>query len=71
MHIVFAGGGTAGYWFPGLTVAHHLRETARSRVTFLGTGSDFEGRNATIAGSSTFRSGRTPSVAAWLAHGEA
>jgi UDP-N-acetylglucosamine--N-acetylmuramyl-(pentapeptide) pyrophosphoryl-undecaprenol N-acetylglucosamine transferase len=50
MHIVFAGGGTAGYWFPGLTVAHHLRETARSRVTFLGTGSDFEGRNATIAG---------------------
>jgi UDP-N-acetylglucosamine--N-acetylmuramyl-(pentapeptide) pyrophosphoryl-undecaprenol N-acetylglucosamine transferase len=50
MHIVFAGGGTAGYWLPGLTVAHHLRETARSRVTFLGTGSDFEGRNATIAG---------------------
>lgn len=50
MHIVFAGGGTAGYWFPGLTVAHHLRENARSRVTFLGTGSDFEGRNATIAG---------------------
>jgi UDP-N-acetylglucosamine--N-acetylmuramyl-(pentapeptide) pyrophosphoryl-undecaprenol N-acetylglucosamine transferase len=50
MHIVFAGGGTAGYWFPGLTVAHHLRETARSRITFLGTGSDFEGRNATIAG---------------------
>jgi UDP-N-acetylglucosamine--N-acetylmuramyl-(pentapeptide) pyrophosphoryl-undecaprenol N-acetylglucosamine transferase len=50
MHIVFAGGGSAGHWFPGLTVAHHLRETARSRVTFLGTGSDFESRNATIAG---------------------
>jgi UDP-N-acetylglucosamine--N-acetylmuramyl-(pentapeptide) pyrophosphoryl-undecaprenol N-acetylglucosamine transferase len=50
MHIVFAGGGAAGHWFPGLTVAHHLRETAGSRVTFLGTGSDFESRNATIAG---------------------
>jgi UDP-N-acetylglucosamine--N-acetylmuramyl-(pentapeptide) pyrophosphoryl-undecaprenol N-acetylglucosamine transferase len=50
MHIVFAGGGAAGHWFPGLTVAHHLRETARARVTFLGTGSDFESRNATIAG---------------------
>lgn len=51
MHIVFAGGGAAGNWFPGLTVAHQVRAARRSaRVTFLGAGKDFESRNATIAG---------------------
>jgi UDP-N-acetylglucosamine--N-acetylmuramyl-(pentapeptide) pyrophosphoryl-undecaprenol N-acetylglucosamine transferase len=50
MHIVFAGGGAPGNWFPGLTIAHHVRQTARARVTFLGTGADFESRNATLAG---------------------
>jgi UDP-N-acetylglucosamine--N-acetylmuramyl-(pentapeptide) pyrophosphoryl-undecaprenol N-acetylglucosamine transferase len=51
MHIVFAGGGAPGYWFPGLSVAHHVRAVARqAQITFLGAGRDFEGRNATLAG---------------------
>ncbi|MEX2141857.1 MAG: glycosyltransferase [Pirellulales bacterium] len=51
MHIVFAGGGAPGYWFPGLTVAHQIRAAARrAQITFLGAGHDFESRNATLAG---------------------
>jgi len=51
MHIVFAGGAIAGQWFSGLTVAHQIRSAARTvRITFLGTGHEFESRNATTAG---------------------
>ena len=51
MHIVFAGGGAPGYWFPGLTVAHQIRATAsRAQITFIGTGRGFESSNATLAG---------------------
>jgi UDP-N-acetylglucosamine--N-acetylmuramyl-(pentapeptide) pyrophosphoryl-undecaprenol N-acetylglucosamine transferase len=51
MHIVLAGGGAPGYWLPGLSVAHHIRAAARrAQITFLGTGQDFESRNATVAG---------------------
>ncbi len=51
MHIVFAGGGAPGYWFPGLSVAHHVRAITRhAEITFLGAGRDFESRNATLAG---------------------
>jgi UDP-N-acetylglucosamine--N-acetylmuramyl-(pentapeptide) pyrophosphoryl-undecaprenol N-acetylglucosamine transferase len=51
MHIVLAGGGAPGHWFPGLTVAHQIRAVQRrAQITFLGTAQDFESRNATVAG---------------------
>src|SRR5262245_15771662 len=51
IHIVFAGGGTAGHLFPGLAVAAQL--AARSeppRITFLGTGKPLETRLVKEAG---------------------
>jgi UDP-N-acetylglucosamine--N-acetylmuramyl-(pentapeptide) pyrophosphoryl-undecaprenol N-acetylglucosamine transferase len=43
LHIVFAGGGTAGHLFPGLAVADWLRQHhPRARMTFVGTGRQFE-----------------------------
>jgi len=50
-HIVFAGGGTAGHLFPGLAVAEQLRAVApHSRITFSGTGKEFERRHVHTAG---------------------
>ena len=50
-HIVFAGGGTAGHLFPGLAVAQELRERSpETRVTFAGTGKEFERRHVGRAG---------------------
>jgi UDP-N-acetylglucosamine--N-acetylmuramyl-(pentapeptide) pyrophosphoryl-undecaprenol N-acetylglucosamine transferase len=50
-HIVFAGGGTAGHLFPGLAVAEQLRQVApETRITFAGTGKDFERRHVSRAG---------------------
>ena len=50
-HIVFAGGGTAGHLFPGLAVAERLRQLApETRITFAGTGKDFERRHVSRAG---------------------
>src|SRR6476469_7408508 len=59
IHIVFAGGGTAGHVFPGLAVARQLalragqlaaRSSAAPRITFLGTGKPFEKRFVEKAG---------------------
>jgi len=50
-HIVFAGGGTAGHLFPGLAVAEQLRRAAsHCRITFSGTGKEFERKHVTRAG---------------------
>ena len=49
-HIVFAGGGTAGHLFPGLAVAEQLRQVApETRITFAGTGKEFERRQVSRA----------------------
>jgi UDP-N-acetylglucosamine--N-acetylmuramyl-(pentapeptide) pyrophosphoryl-undecaprenol N-acetylglucosamine transferase len=51
IHIVFAGGGTAGHLFPGLAVAAQLAVRASPpRITFLGTGKPFEARFVEKAG---------------------
>lgn len=43
LHIVFSGGGTGGHLFPGLAVADALRSADPDvRLTFAGTGSEFE-----------------------------
>src|SRR5436190_18865435 len=43
LHIVFAGGGTAGHLFPGLAVAQELTALAEAnRITFAGSGKAIE-----------------------------
>lgn len=38
-HILFAGGGAAGYFFPGIAVAEHLRKSLpQAKITFAGPG---------------------------------
>ena len=51
LHIVFAGGGTGGHLFPGLAVAERLLgERPRMRITFAGSGKQFERRQVAAAG---------------------
>ncbi len=47
-HIVFSGGGTAGHLFPGLALAEQLESLAR--ITFVGSGKEFESRHVAAAG---------------------
>ena len=50
LHIVFAGGGTAGHLMPGLAVADALRSRLpRVRITFAGSGKPLERRLAAAA----------------------
>ena len=50
-HLIFAGGGTGGHLFPGLTVAQQLaRDIRRLRITFVGGGKEFERRTVAAAG---------------------
>ena len=50
-HLVFAGGGTAGHLFPGLAVAEQLAAAIpRLRITFAGSGKEFERRHVAAAG---------------------
>jgi UDP-N-acetylglucosamine--N-acetylmuramyl-(pentapeptide) pyrophosphoryl-undecaprenol N-acetylglucosamine transferase len=50
-HIVFAGGGTCGHLFPGLAVAEQLaKDLPATRITFAGTGRDFERQHVRQAG---------------------
>ncbi len=50
-HVIFAGGGTAGHLFPGLAVAGCLSARRPDlRITFAGTGRDFEKREVAAAG---------------------
>lgn len=51
LHIVFAGGGTGGHLFPGLAVAEQLLESEpAARITFAGSGADFERSHVERAG---------------------
>jgi len=51
VHIVFAGGGTGGHLFPGLAVAEHLPALLpEARITFVGSGKEFERRQVADAG---------------------
>jgi len=50
MHIVLTGGGTAGHLFPGLATAAALQAMTAARITFVGSGKDFERRLVTQAG---------------------
>ncbi|OHB70953.1 MAG: hypothetical protein A2V70_03975 [Planctomycetes bacterium RBG_13_63_9] len=46
LHVVFAGGGTAGHLFPGLAVAEQLAcRLPQVRITFVGSGKAFERRH--------------------------
>jgi UDP-N-acetylglucosamine--N-acetylmuramyl-(pentapeptide) pyrophosphoryl-undecaprenol N-acetylglucosamine transferase len=50
-HVVFAGGGTGGHLFPGLAVAARLAdEMPMVRISFAGSGKDFERRQVAAAG---------------------
>jgi len=50
LHIVFTGGGTGGHLFPALAVATTLgREVSRLRITFAGSGKEFERRHVLAA----------------------
>ena len=51
LHFVFAGGGTGGHLFPGLAVAGRLRqEVPGARITFAGSGKQFEYQQVAAAG---------------------
>lgn len=51
LHLVFAGGGTGGHLFPGLAVAGRLLEQLPGvRITFVGSGKQFEYREVAAAG---------------------
>ena len=50
-HVVFAGGGTGGHLFPGLAVAARLADDMpKVRITFAGSGKEFERRQVVAAG---------------------
>jgi len=50
-HVVFAGGGTGGHLFPGLAVAARLTEEIPTvRISFAGSGKQFEQRQVAAAG---------------------
>ncbi len=50
-HIMFAGGGTGGHLFPGLAVAEELaRGNANTKISFCGTGKDWEQKQVARAG---------------------
>ena len=66
-HLVFAGGGTGGHLFPGLAVAEQLAAAIpRLRITFAGSGKEFERRQVAAAGFDYSRcpAGRLPRGAA-------
>jgi UDP-N-acetylglucosamine--N-acetylmuramyl-(pentapeptide) pyrophosphoryl-undecaprenol N-acetylglucosamine transferase len=51
LHVVFAGGGTAGHLFPGLAVAERLVEAVPgARITFCGSGKPLEHGSVASAG---------------------
>jgi UDP-N-acetylglucosamine--N-acetylmuramyl-(pentapeptide) pyrophosphoryl-undecaprenol N-acetylglucosamine transferase len=54
-HIVFSGGRTGGHLFPGIAVAEHLRRAApHCRISFCGSGCEFDRAKLTKAGLSYF-----------------
>jgi UDP-N-acetylglucosamine--N-acetylmuramyl-(pentapeptide) pyrophosphoryl-undecaprenol N-acetylglucosamine transferase len=51
LHFVLTGGGTGGHLFPGLAVAEQLAgRLRRLRITFVGSGKEFERRQVAAAG---------------------